>query len=96
MLASDATERQIAAKEMDDPSNQEIQIFHDNILVNELKAAMLSLDLASQRLDDACFDSFISGEHLAKSQMAARLYIDNNAVISMSTSLHFILFYSYI
>ena len=49
---------------------------------NVLKAAMLSLDLASQRLDEACFDSFIAGDHLAKSEMAARLYIDNNAVIA--------------
>jgi hypothetical protein len=40
-FASDATEMQIAALEMDDPSNQEIQLFNDNILVNELKAAML-------------------------------------------------------
>ena len=49
----------------------------------KLKAAMLSLDLASQRLDEACIDSFIAGDHLAKSQMAARLYIDNNVVIAL-------------
>jgi hypothetical protein len=82
-FASDATETQIAALEMDDPSNQEIQLYNDNILVNELKAAMLSLEMASSRLDEACFNSFIDGTHLPKSKMAARLYIDNNAVIAL-------------
>ena len=67
-FASDATETQIAALEMANPSNQEIKPSQDNILVNELKAALLSLDMASQRLDEAYFDSFIAGEHLPKSK----------------------------
>ena len=68
---------------MENPSNQEIYVSHEKILVNELKAGMLSLELAGQRLDEACFDSFVAGDHLAKYQIAARLYIDNNAVIAL-------------
>ena len=49
------------------PLNQEIKFSLNKILVNELNAAMLSLDMPSQRLDEACFDSFIAGEHLSKS-----------------------------
>ncbi len=58
---------------MANPSNKEIKFSLNNLLVNELNAAMLSLDMPSQRLDVACFKSFIAGEHLPKSKIAARL-----------------------
>ena len=52
-FASDATEHQLAALEMDQPSNRLIVRESNNILVNELKAALLSLQLAKQKANEA-------------------------------------------
>ena len=63
-FASDATEHQLAALEMDQPSNRLIVRESNNILVNELKAALLSLQLAKQKANEA------------GPLFGARLYID--------------------
>ena len=70
-FASDATEHQLAALEMDQPSNRLIVRESNNILVNELKAALLSLQLAKQKANEA------------GPLFGARLYIDNKAVVSL-------------
>jgi L-fucose mutarotase/ribose pyranase (RbsD/FucU family) len=82
-FASDATETQIAALQMDDPANFQIKVKYDNILVNELNAAMLSLQMADDFIDDKLFSEFVAGERSPKGERAARLYIDNNAVIAL-------------
>lgn len=69
-FASDATKTQLAAMEMDNPSNAIIEKSNNNILVNELKAALLSLRLAAQK-------AIVEGR-----TFSARVYIDNKAVIA--------------
>ena len=73
-FASDATESQLAAVEMNNLNNQ-IIIFNsfNNILVNELKAGLLALELAYEK---AC-------SMKDPSKLCARLYIDNRAVIAL-------------
>ena len=73
-FASDATESQLAAVEMNNLNNQ-IVIFNslNNILVNELKAALLALDLALERATSL----------KDPSAFCARIYIDNRAVIAL-------------
>ena len=69
-FASDATEHQLAALEMKRPENRIIERSEDNILVNELKALLLSLKLADQKAKEI------------GPAFSARCYVDNKAVIA--------------
>ena len=70
-FASDATETQLAASEMGKQSNRLVVKENNNILVNELKAALLSLQLAKQKAPEV------------GPLFGSRLYIDNNAVVAL-------------
>ena len=72
-LASDATETQIAACYLKDVKINLTHFCKNNILVNELKAGMLSLKLAYEKAKSLNFSKDFS----------ARLYIDNKAVIAL-------------
>ena len=72
-LASDATETQVAACYLNDVKINKIHFCKNNILVNELNAAMLSLKLAYEKAKSLNFSRDFS----------ARLFIDNKAVIAL-------------
>ena len=44
---------------------------------------MLSLQMADDFIDEKLFSNFVASEHGPKGENAARLYIDNNAVIAL-------------
>jgi hypothetical protein len=79
-FASDATETQIAAVQMDDRENFLAYKQDGNILVNELKGALLAMNMAKDFVNEKRWQAALQKK---EEHWGARLYIDNKAVIAL-------------